>query len=75
MSNVQKNENPSTASARKMTGIIDVHSHIITNIGSQAPMEKLPPWSSNRIGPAMPGVTTAGTRSCPQTNQLRPSGT
>jgi predicted TIM-barrel fold metal-dependent hydrolase len=28
-----------------MTGIIDVHSHIITNLGSQAPMDKLPPWS------------------------------
>jgi len=25
--------------------IIDVHSHIITNLGSQAPMDKLPPWS------------------------------
>jgi 6-methylsalicylate decarboxylase len=30
------------ASLRK---IIDVHSHIITNLGSQAPMDKLPPWS------------------------------
>jgi len=31
-----------------MTGlseIIDVHSHIITNLGSQAPTDKLPPWS------------------------------
>jgi predicted TIM-barrel fold metal-dependent hydrolase len=28
-----------------MTDIIDVHSHIITNLGAQAPMEKLPPWS------------------------------
>src|SRR6266403_1431252 len=45
MSNVQKNDNLSTASGRKMIGIIDVHSHIITNIGSQAPMDKLPPWS------------------------------
>src|SRR5258708_16133997 len=45
MSNVQKNDNLSTPSARKMTGIIDVHSHIITNLGSQAPMDKLPPWS------------------------------
>jgi len=34
-----------TPSARNMTGIIDVHSHIITNIGSQAPMDKLPAWS------------------------------
>jgi hypothetical protein len=34
-----------TPSARKMTGIIGVHSHIITNLGSQAPMDKLPPWS------------------------------
>jgi predicted TIM-barrel fold metal-dependent hydrolase len=25
--------------------IIDVHSHIITNLGSQAPIDKLPPWS------------------------------
>jgi len=25
-----------------MTGIIDVHSHIITNLGSAAPMDKLP---------------------------------
>jgi predicted TIM-barrel fold metal-dependent hydrolase len=25
--------------------IIDVHSHIITSLGSQAPMDKLPPWS------------------------------
>ncbi len=45
MSNVQKNDNLSTPSARKMTGIIDVHSHIITNLGSQAPMDKLPAWS------------------------------
>src|SRR6266446_9216910 len=45
MSNVQNNDNPSTPSARKMTDIIDVHSHIITNLGSQAPMDKLPPWS------------------------------
>src|SRR6266403_2040405 len=28
-----------------LTKIIDVHSHIITNLGSQAPMDKLPPWS------------------------------
>jgi predicted TIM-barrel fold metal-dependent hydrolase len=34
-----------TPSARKMTGIIDVHSHIITSLGSQAPMDKLPTWS------------------------------
>jgi predicted TIM-barrel fold metal-dependent hydrolase len=33
------------SSARQMTGIIDVHSHIITNLGSQAPMATLPPWS------------------------------
>src|ERR1700686_3275846 len=45
MSNLQNNDNPSTPSARKMTDIIDVHSHIITNLGSQAPMDKLPPWS------------------------------
>src|SRR5258708_24354929 len=45
MSNVQKNDNLSTASGGKMIGISDVHSHIITNIGSQAPMDKLPPWS------------------------------
>ncbi len=45
MSNEQKNVNSSTLSARKMTGIIDVHSHIITNLGSQAPTAKLPPWS------------------------------
>ncbi|MCU1307947.1 MAG: hypothetical protein JWN45_2642 [Acidobacteriaceae bacterium] len=45
MSNVQKNDNLSTPAARKMTGIIDVHSHIITTLGSQAPMDKLPPWS------------------------------
>jgi predicted TIM-barrel fold metal-dependent hydrolase len=44
MSIVQEN-NLSAPSARKMTGIIDVHSHIITNLGSQAPMDKLPPWS------------------------------
>jgi len=25
--------------------IIDVHSHIITNLGSQVPTDKLPPWS------------------------------
>ena len=25
--------------------IIDVHSHIITNLGSQVPTHKLPPWS------------------------------
>jgi predicted TIM-barrel fold metal-dependent hydrolase len=45
MANVQENDNLSTPSARKMTGIIDVHSHIITNLGSQAPMDKLPTWS------------------------------
>jgi predicted TIM-barrel fold metal-dependent hydrolase len=45
MSNAQKNDNLSAPSARRMTGIIDVHSHIITNLGSQAPMDKLPPWS------------------------------
>jgi predicted TIM-barrel fold metal-dependent hydrolase len=45
MSNVQNSDNLSTPSARRMTGIIDVHSHIITNLGSQAPMDKLPPWS------------------------------
>src|SRR5258707_6877419 len=38
-------EPASTPSGRKTTGIIDVHSHIITNLGSQAPMDKLPPWS------------------------------
>src|SRR5260370_30544261 len=45
MSNLQNNDSPSTPFARKMTDIIDVHSHIITNLGSQAPMDKLPPWS------------------------------
>ncbi len=45
MSNAQNNDNLSAPSARKMAGIIDVHSHIITNLGSQAPMDKLPPWS------------------------------
>ena len=45
MSNVQKKDNLSTPSERTMTGIIDVHSHIITDLGSQAPMDKLPPWS------------------------------
>jgi hypothetical protein len=25
--------------------IIDVHSHIITNLGSQVPTRKRPPWS------------------------------
>ena len=45
MSNAQTNDKLPTPSARKMTGIIDVHSHIITNLGSQAPMDKLPPWS------------------------------
>jgi hypothetical protein len=45
MSNVQKSDNLSTPTARKMTGIIDVHSPIITNLGAQAPMDKLPPWS------------------------------
>src|SRR6266850_6309974 len=39
------NDNLCTPSARKMTDIIDVHSHIITNLGSQAPMDKLPAWS------------------------------
>src|SRR5258708_21795748 len=38
-------EPASTPSGRKTTGIIDVHSHIITNLGSQAPMDKQPPWS------------------------------
>jgi predicted TIM-barrel fold metal-dependent hydrolase len=33
------------SSARKMTDIVDVHSHIITHLGSQAPMDNLPPWS------------------------------
>jgi predicted TIM-barrel fold metal-dependent hydrolase len=45
MSNVQKHDNLSTPFARKMTGVIDVHSHIITHLGSQAPMDKLPAWS------------------------------
>ncbi|MCU1310956.1 MAG: hypothetical protein JWO20_2081 [Candidatus Angelobacter sp.] len=45
MSNVQKSDILSTPATRKMTGIIDVHSHIITNLGSQAPTDKLPPWS------------------------------
>jgi 6-methylsalicylate decarboxylase len=45
MSNVQTNNIRSASSARKMTGIIDVHSHIITNLGAQAPTAKLPPWS------------------------------
>ena len=33
------------SSPRKMNDIIDVHSHIITHLGSQAPMDNLPPWS------------------------------
>src|SRR5258705_3845670 len=45
MSNLQNHPSQSPPTARKMTGIIDVHSHIITNLGSQAPMDKLPPWS------------------------------
>ena len=28
-----------------LSKIIDAHSHIITNLGSQAPTDKLPPWS------------------------------
>ncbi|HXM68443.1 MAG TPA: hypothetical protein VN911_17060, partial [Candidatus Acidoferrum sp.] len=28
-----------------LSKIIDVHSHIITNLGAQAPMDKLPTWS------------------------------
>jgi hypothetical protein len=48
MSNLQKNDDLSTPSARRMTDIIDVHSHIITNLGSQAPTDKLPPWSNRR---------------------------
>src|SRR5258705_11637927 len=31
-----------------LSKIIDVHSHIITNLGSQAPTDKLPPWSIER---------------------------
>jgi 6-methylsalicylate decarboxylase len=45
MLNAQRNDNLSTPPAREMTGIIDVHSHIITTLGSQAPMDKLPVWS------------------------------
>jgi len=45
MSKAQKNDNLSTPSARRMTDIIDVHSHIVTNLGAQAPTNKLPPWS------------------------------
>jgi 6-methylsalicylate decarboxylase len=45
MSRSPNDDNQSTHSARTMTDIIDVHSHIITNLGSQAPMDKLPPWS------------------------------
>jgi predicted TIM-barrel fold metal-dependent hydrolase len=45
MSNVPKNDNLRAPVVREMTGIIDVHSHIITSLGSQAPMDKLPPWS------------------------------
>jgi len=33
-----------------LSKIIDVHSHIITNLGSQAPMDKLPPWSIRAPG-------------------------
>ena len=29
MSNVQKNDNPSTPSTRETAGIVDIHSHII----------------------------------------------
>jgi 6-methylsalicylate decarboxylase len=28
-----------------LSKIVDVHSHIITNLGAQAPMDTLPPWS------------------------------
>ena len=45
MSHSPNDDNQPTHSARTMTDIIDVHSHIITNLGSQAPMDKLPPWS------------------------------
>jgi 6-methylsalicylate decarboxylase len=45
MLSAQRNENLSSTSTRMMTGIIDVHSHIITTLGSQAPMGKLPSWS------------------------------
>ena len=45
MLSAQRNENVSSPFTRKMTGIIDVHSHIITTLGSQAPMDKLPSWS------------------------------
>src|SRR5260370_5020340 len=31
-----------------LSKIIDVHSHIITNLGSQAATDKLPPWSSEQ---------------------------
>ncbi len=31
-----------------LSNIIDVHSHIITNLGSQAPIANLPPWSIER---------------------------
>src|SRR3979490_550770 len=34
-----------TPPAGKMTGISGVHAHIITNLGSQAPMDKQPAWS------------------------------
>jgi predicted TIM-barrel fold metal-dependent hydrolase len=33
--------------------IIDVHSHIVTSLGSQAPMDKLPPWSIEESLPLM----------------------
>jgi len=32
-----------------LSKIIDVHSHIITNLGSQAPTDKLPPWSIRAV--------------------------
>jgi len=33
-----------------LSKIIDVHSHIITNLGdSQAPTDKLPPWRSSSL--------------------------
>jgi predicted TIM-barrel fold metal-dependent hydrolase len=45
MLSAQRTDTFSTPFAQEMTGIIDVHSHIITTLGSQAPMDKLPSWS------------------------------
>ncbi len=45
MTQQSENERGVFSASRKMTGIVDVHSHPILGVGAQAPMKQLPHWS------------------------------